>query len=309
MEPTVGGQSRTGVVVGIDGSQQSRTALTWAADWAAAQGLPLHVVTAQALTIQPNAVALRIRAELQARLVEETACIDVRHPQLPVSLHVMWTSPAAALVELGREAAAIVVGTRGLSGLPGLVLGSVSGGVAGQARCPVVVVPHRPASPADADPVVVGVDGSVQSRAAARFAAAEAARRGVRLIALAAWEPPMMLGVSVLEPGPEPAAMHAEHEELLREVLHEATAPHPGLDVESRVVPGGTVAALAEASRTACLVVVGSRGRGGFAGLVLGSVSRDLLHAARCPVAIVRAADGHRDGPRPEDSAATKQGA
>lgn len=295
MEPMVGGQSRTGVVVGIDGAAPSRPALTWAADWAAARGLPLHVLTAQSVSMSPTqatppgAGAQRLRSELQARLVAETAGIDAAYPHLLVTLDVVWASPSAALLHAGREAAAIVVGTRGLAALPGIVLGSVSAGVAGQADCPVVVVPREWPVPAADAPVVVGVDGSPESRHAVGFAADEAARRGVRLVALSAWEPPIRFGVAVLEPIEEPLAVRDEQAAILDDAAAVATAAHPGLDVEAKVAPGSPSAVLARASATACLVVVGSRGRGGVAGLLLGSVSRDLLRAARGPVAVLRA--------------------
>ena len=188
----------------------------------------------------------------------------------------------------------VVVGSRGRGGSTGLVLGSTSTAVAMHASCPVVVV-HRGRDLDRGGPVVVGVDGSQLSEAAVAWAFDAAAQRGTGLTAVHAWLPPWGLADqwAVVGAG-EWEALARSAAATLSESLVGWSDEHPGVVVEERVVQAHPGTALADASRGAQLVVVGCRGRGGFAGLVLGSVSRAVLHHAGCPVAVVHP-DHHRE--------------
>lgn len=141
-------------------------------------------------------------------------------------------------------------------------------------------------------PVLLGVDGSPAGADAVDFAFAEAALRGAGLLALHAWTPwhtpvPPPQDPAVPYAG-EPGELARTEERLVAEAIAGRRETHPGVEVRTKAVRGGTRETLIEASRTAQLLVVGARGRSGFAGLVLGSVSQALLHHAHCPVAVVR---------------------
>ncbi|MFD0887059.1 universal stress protein, partial [Streptosporangium algeriense] len=177
----------------------------------------------------------------------------------------------------------------GLGGFTGLLLGSVSLSLAGHVAAPVVVVRgedhkgHR-----EQGEVVVGFDGSPESEAALEYAFGEAARRGVGLRALHAWQLPVMAVGSVAYT-PLIEDISGTEERLATEILAPWRERRPEVEVEQTVLFEHPVFALGEASKTAGLVVVGSRGLGGFGSAVLGSVSHGVLHHAGCPVAVVRA--------------------
>jgi nucleotide-binding universal stress UspA family protein len=185
-----------------------------------------------------------------------------------------------------RHAALLVLGDRGTGGFHGMIAGSVAVRAATHAVCPVVVVRghQRPDGP-----VVVGVDGSGNSSAALEFAADEADRRGTDLVALHAWTGGDSTELNAELPmtyefwaGPD------EEERVLAESLAGIAEQHPGLSIQGMVRRGSARRLLQELSRSAQLVVVGDRGHGGFAGLLLGSVSQHLVYHAACPTAVVR---------------------
>ncbi|HEX7745209.1 MAG TPA: universal stress protein, partial [Micromonosporaceae bacterium] len=187
-------------------------------------------------------------------------------PDIPITGEVLDGTPAAVLLRESRTAALIVVGHRGLRALSGLLVGSVAVQVSAQARCPVLVTLGD--RPRETGAVVVGVAGTARSDPAVGFAFAEAALRGAELVALHA-------GNRL------PAAPVATWRERF-----------PQVAVTPRLAPGRPAPALIDESARAQLVVTGSVGRGGFTGLVRGSVSHAVLRDSRCPLAIVR-----RDGP------------
>ena len=186
-------------------------------------------------------------------------------------------SAAYVLCERSKTADMVVVGSRGHSELPGLLLGSVSWQVAGHASGRVVVVrgEWRPANQPPG-PVVVGADGSPAAQAAIAFAFEEAALRDVPLVAVCALtDAPGRLGEG-----------HQLEEDFEHLVACEAKE-HPDVMVVRRVLAGTPRAALLAASADAQMLVVGSRGRGGLEGMCLGSVAQAVLHHAPCPVGVV----------------------
>jgi nucleotide-binding universal stress UspA family protein len=284
------------VVVGVDGSQESTAALGWAADEAARRGCGLHVVyaflwplTGMYLGPSPEgppegglANSAKTLLGDSARQARET------HPELDVTTELVVAAPAPVLVERSRTAALVVVGCRGLGAFAGRLLGSVSAQVAEHAHCPVVVVRGREA--ADRQQVVVGSDGSACARAAVGFAFEEASLRQWGLLVVHAWAPPAVPGGRADRPRPgDVEAIETAGARLLAETLAEWEDKYPDVQVQRRVLQTNPAKALVAESATAGLVVVGSRGRGGFAGLLLGSTSRVVLHHASCPVAVVHA--------------------
>lgn len=166
--------------------------------------------------------------------------------------------------------------------------GSVSAHVATHAPCPVVVVPPR-WEPGSATGVVVGVDGSSVSTAAIDFAFEQAEARNTALTAVLAWHDPVRTG-----PGDQLPLVYdldvleQESAAVLAEAVAGHTAKYPDVDVKQELVRGHADDILIDAGRSAELLVVGSRGRNAFQGLLLGSTSRSLVHYAPCPVAVVR---------------------
>ena len=205
------------------------------------------------------------------------------------------------LVELSHEVAVAVVGTRGRGGFADRVLGTVSSALPAHAYCPTVVVPLRGAPrPApelveDSLPpiapvhrIVVGVDGSPQAEIALRAAIVEAKAWGAELIAVTGV--PLGQGAGMLSW--LPAAIDREQvladvTEGLNVVIDRALVDHPGFSVRRHVLDGSGAELLTEFSTATDLIIVGSRGRGGFAGLLLGSTSQAVLHHASCPVMVV----------------------
>jgi nucleotide-binding universal stress UspA family protein len=210
-------------------------------------------------------------------------------PQLAVTGEVIDGSPVEVLLEESSRAALLVVATRGMGPYGGLVIGSTGTALAGQASCPLVVVPDRPAREHPGGPVVVGVDGSPPSQAALGFAFEAAALRQVPLRAVHTWRATLR-GLS------EPAALRAredraeevEHRMVLSEALAGGRAAYPDVPVIDEAVQDHPVRALLGASGSASLLVIGARGAGGFPGLPLGSVAQGVLHQAGCPVCVVR---------------------
>jgi nucleotide-binding universal stress UspA family protein len=161
--------------------------------------------------------------------------------------------------------------------------------VAAHAHCPVVVVPALPALRTQSGHVIVGVDGSEVSTDAVGYAFAEASQRRADLTLLHAWDMSMVQDPTPLNAVPEDfKAFEDGRVALAAEAAVGWAEKYPGVAVRTQVVRGRPDEALIDASSRAALVVVGSRGRGGFRELLLGSVSRGVLHGAHGPVAVVR---------------------
>ncbi|MEU0571649.1 universal stress protein [Nonomuraea sp. NPDC005983] len=271
------------VVVGVDGSRSAGSALAWAADDAARRKLPLRIVHVRepwrAEHPLTAASPQTTRTEQWTHLLQEAA--DQARSQvlgLDVSTALVTGAVVERLVSESETADTVVLGSRGRGGFTGLVLGSVGLGLAGRAHCPVVYV-RRPAG--EGGEIVVGYDGSADSESALEYAMAQASARGARAR--------VVHGRQLAPLATEPASAGAIPVGDFRQLLVAWREKYPDVEVTESVVRGHPVPVLVEASLTAELVVVGSRGVGGFASAVLGSVSHGVLHRARCPVAVVRA--------------------
>ncbi|MFC4537112.1 universal stress protein [Sphaerisporangium dianthi] len=265
------------IVVGVDGSPAGLEAARWAALEAALRGSEVrvtHAMPAWACEADggPYAEVARWMREGADTIMGE-ALEQVRQaaPGVGVSTARLPGDPRAGLIAAARDAELLVVGNHGLGGFRGLLLGSVALGVAGRAPCPVAVVR---AVPEGALPqIVAGVDGAGADAETLRFAFFEAGLRHAELVVVRA------MGTA---PG------QAEREGPAAGPRRWPESP-PEVKVSELVLPGHPVDVLLQASARAELLVVGSRGRGGFAGLVLGSVTHALLHHARCPVLVLPA--------------------
>jgi len=282
------------VIVGVDGSESALRAVRWSAAEAARRRVPLRIVTAFGWT-QDHAVGQLglgsshrdiMLGESRRHLAEAAAVAERAVDGLAVEQQLVIGFPIPVLTAEARRAQLVVIGDRGLGGVTGLLLGSVATALAAHADSPVVVVRGEDGDPDPAAPIAVGVDGSPVSEAALAFAYEAAAARGVPLIAVHTWRD------AVVNPTVAPLldweAIEAAEGQVLAERLAGWSEKHPDVPVQRMVPRDRPAHALVELSRRAQLVVVGSRGRGGIAGLLLGSVSHALLHRAHCPVAVVR---------------------
>jgi nucleotide-binding universal stress UspA family protein len=281
-----------GIVVAVDGSPASNAAAFWAAREAVTRSIPLTVVHAVATPTAtwppvpyPDSLSVRLEDEGKKAIMHAMKIAEEAMPadrKVGIGRELVYSSPALALIKMSDEAEMIVVGTSGRGLLARGVLGSVSSTVVRHARCPVAVIRDEEL-PDPQDPVLVGIDGSPVSELATAIAFDEASRRGVGLIALYAWSDVMAseleLDWVVIEP---------EAQRSLAERLAGWQERYPEVTVRRLVVCDRPAKQLVEKSESAQLVVVGSHGRGGLTGMLLGSVSNAVLHSARVPVIVAR---------------------
>ena len=288
--------NRHGIVVGIDGSPPSNAAVCWAARDAAMRRVPLTVahMVSEIAPIYPGiglSAGVTVWQEEQGRQVLEQAVKLAEEAigadrEIEIKSELRCAPPIPTLIEMSQEAEMLVVGSNGRGALGRFLLGSVSSSLARSAHCPVAVIrdedplmPH----PAQA-PVLVGIDGSPASELAVAIAFDEASRRGVELTALHAWS-----DVDVFElPGIDWSAVKSEAERSLAEQLAGWQERYPDVTVHRLLVADRPARQLIEKSESAQLVVVGSHGRGGLSGALLGSVSNAIVHSVRMPVIVAR---------------------
>jgi nucleotide-binding universal stress UspA family protein len=285
------------IVVGVDTSDDAAAALAWAATEARHRGATLvavHAYWVPLAYVHDDAAVASIDPELREQ-AERTleGVLEASGPLLTGLRVVRRLHPRVAAQALIDEAAAadlLVVGRRGAGGFKGLLLGSTAEHCARQAQGPVVVV-QAPLEETHGR-VVVGVDGSTVSERALAWAVARAEARGATLEVVSVYETYDARGpyggefMRIASPAAE-QRFRQRAEQCVTDALAAVELP-PGLDVEVEVTEGHPVEVLLGRARQADLVVTGSRGLGGITGLLLGSVSRQLLHHAECPVAVVR---------------------
>ena len=281
-----------GVVVGVDGSGDSNVAVRWAAREAAMRKAHLSLVHAIEMpNLLWNAAELRELYETDARGILEDAATDVTGltkdvAPREVTSHMYFSRPAQTLIDMSKDADLVVAGARGLGAVGRLLLGSVSTALVHHAHCPVTVIPQDASShtrPPEA-PVLLGTDGSAASELATDIAFHEASMRGADLVVLHAASDTDM---SQLRNTKYSAGL-ADIGDTLSEKLASYRKRYPGVHVQQVVMDDRPTTHLLNLSDTAQLVVVGSHGRGGFAGMVLGSVSSAVAHASRAPVIVAR---------------------
>lgn len=284
------GRIRNGpVVVGYNGRSHAREALAWAAEEANRRKVPLVVMNAanypgMALgpglgLLDPSPRGLEVDEEVTAAGVAEAQALQ---PRLHVSGVTLASAPVETLIEAGASAGLLVVGSRGFGRALATLLGSVAFSVAAHARCPVVVVKSGGrVRPAGVTPeVVVGVDGSPGADRALRFAADHAAATSSGLLIVTA------TGEQAPAKGGSDRRLAAARK-IAEEGRETICRTHPQLNVVTVVEGGPAERVLVRASAAARLVVVGTRGRGAFRGMLLGSVSQAVIDGARCPVAVI----------------------
>ncbi|WP_328701492.1 universal stress protein [Amycolatopsis pittospori] len=272
------------VVAGVDGSESATEAVRWAAGEAVRRETSLRLVHAYSSTGDdyPNLevtaaevrAALRETAMKRLRLAKPAAWAVA--PSLEIETEVREGDPRPVLIDESKHALVLAVGSRGLNGVGRLVLGSSALAMAVHGRCPLVVVRGARSR---SGPVLVGVDSWSASASAVRFAFEEAARLRTSVTVLRTWSD-LNLADSV-------TVQDAERQALETKVATVADW-FPDVPFDCLVVRGRPAKVLKEYGERAGLIVVGTRGRNGFTGLLFGSVSQNLTGHAPCPVAVVR---------------------
>jgi nucleotide-binding universal stress UspA family protein len=278
------------IIVGYDRSLDAQAAAAWALDEAARTGALVEFFyayewpawmpatsTLPAPSVWPDGETDRA---IRGALNEAVTAAKLTHPAVRTDISIVNNSAALTLIDRSAEASMIVLGSRGHSAVTGL-LGSVSVAVSAHAHCPVVVVRGGAAATA---PVVVGVDDSAAVQSVLGFAVEQAAARGVPLRAIRGWAPVTGLWEEALV---ETRAVPPDQRRPFDELIARWQEKAPGVEISGEAVVEHPAAALALASTTAQLLVVGTRGRGPLRGMVLGSVSQHLLRHSACTVAVV----------------------
>ncbi|OBH48294.1 hypothetical protein A5687_01955 [Mycobacterium mantenii] len=297
----MGQPRRRGIVVGVDGSAAALCAVRWAAHDAALRNMPLTVVHVVDASL-PEWFEVAALAGLE-RWQEQRACdfldsaVQVAQESagdcgpIQVDSKVFRSATVPTLVEMSRQAEMVVVGYRGYGGaLVRSFLGSVSSGLVYHAHCPVAVI--HDAKPLIGNvaraPVLLGIDGSSASETATAIAFDEASRRGVGLIALHAWTDLRISDFKEAFPNFDWDVGLSKEEATLGERLAGWQERYPEVGIHRRIEIGEPAHWLIEASAWTQLLVIGSHGRGGFAGMMLGSVGAAVVNRIKVPVIVAR---------------------
>lgn len=286
------------VVCGVDGSPEAFNALEWAAQEARTRRARLEIVCCYE---QPTYTGYETHGrnllEENARIILDDAVARVRNVGIEVTASLDSADPTAALLTRSKSVARIVIGARGGSGgFADRLLGSVASAVSARAFCSVVIVPSTPVeSVLPVKHMVCGFDGSEASHLAMRLAIREASRWGARLSCVSA----VNFSGNTWLPGTD------YHQEILddvraslRDAVAEAVVGYD-IDVRCHAIEGNAAALMTEFSTAVDLLVLGTRGRGGFAGLLLGSTSQSVIQHSACPTIVVpqRTRDNEDMGP------------
>lgn len=285
-----------GIVVGIDGSQHALDAVAWAATWASKRNSDLTIVLVQPDVIVPTRSwvfkAMRepdflghAADAFQKRLQEAADHARSVIPGIKVETLLIDGHPASELVKLSQHADLLVVGTHGAGGNL-LSLGGNADAVVTNSHCTTAVIPSD--TPHPEGPVVVGVDDEDRAEAMVQLAMEQAHIRKVGLVVVHAWYAPPAAFDAPIAPVLDEAELDSAGHQFISELVDRVSPQFPDVKVTSKVINAAPADALVRESESSGLVIVGSRGRGGFAGLLLGSTSRRVVRLTKCPALVIR---------------------
>lgn len=277
-------------IIGVDGSEQSRAALDWGLKRAAQTGAHVELLHVADDSFLSESVAFLSEAQKASEQMLEAE----REYALASGFagNVTGTAvvghPIVEVEEASKRADLVILGAHTGSRLAGSFFGTRAVKIAAVSHCPVAVIPFQ----VESDPkpgVVVGVDGSDAAKKGIAFAAEEASSRGVPLIAVYAWMPPLTPGLEYLWSEELVESQRSSAEEAIAIGTAGLAGRYPDLTIDRRIVQAPPVAALLQAAEEADTIVVGSRGRSSFSRLLLGSVSHGVLQALARPTIVTRA--------------------
>lgn len=280
------------IAVGLDAGAHTRQALDWAIEEAVRQGCGIRLIHRRSVPVEgPHIEPLMEVSDAMTRQLLKDAKdrIKVVSPAIEVTTATGIGIPARLLVDASAQARLVVVGARGRGSVSSAFLGSTSLDVAAHAHCPVVVVHEKPTGTGPSRGVVVGHDGSELSDTALGEAFRAADARDTTLTVVRTWTVAFAdTGMVMIDTDQLRSSLDEQQRTETEQAVSVWSAKFPRVEVRVHVLDSHPVAALVEHSRDAALVVVGSRGLGGFRGMWLGSVSQGVLHQAHCPVMVVR---------------------
>lgn len=284
------------VIAALDGSHRDPAVIDWAAAEARAISAPLHLVHAVDLGTPLSAYGeLLTSPDIVDKVEQESVRVvtaaqeraATANPDLAVTTALPTGAPAGALLNAADGARLLVVGSARKTRAERIVLGTTSISVVAHSPCPVILVPDDAETSGDGR-VVVGIDGSEHSRLAFQYALDAAALRGKTVTTVTSWNVEVENGVVVTEPGsPEWEAVDKRYRDMAERTIRADRDARPDIEVTVEVHHGRAADTLVEVAQDADLLLVGSRGRGGFRGMLLGSVSQRVLGRATCPVGIL----------------------
>jgi nucleotide-binding universal stress UspA family protein len=291
------------IVLGVDWSDEARKAAMWAAEEATRHNVGVRLVhalnmsglTSAGAFVPPADFFTTIESAGHDQLNRVRDEIHRTYPNLALEVDLQTGHPVYTLIEQSRHAGLLVVGGRKQTAVRSLLAGSTALGVAAHAHRPTAVIHGQPGRELPTSgPVVVGVDGSPASESAIAIAFEAASMRGVGLLAVHAWTEFVSDSEYLFARGffPDWRSIEAEQREMLAERLAGWQEKYPDVTVQRVVGPEKPAPYLLSHAADTQLLVVGSRGRGGFVGMLLGSVSQKLIHQAPCPLIIARPAAG-----------------
>lgn len=277
------------IIIGVDGSEQSRVALSWGLQRATERGASVELLHVADDSFLSESVAFLSEAQKASEEMLEAERTYARSLGFEGTIHgtAVVGHPIVEVEAASKRADLLVLGEHAGSKWAGSFFGTRAVKIAAVAHCPVAVIPLG-VTPEPGAGVVVGIDGSEAAQAAIEYAAAEAARRSVSLTAVYAWMPPLTPGLEYLWSEELVESQEAAAEEAISIGVSGLASKYPDLEVRKKIVQSAPVAALLQVAEEAELLVVGSRGRGAISRLLLGSVSHGVLQALPCPVIVTR---------------------
>jgi nucleotide-binding universal stress UspA family protein len=278
-------------IIGVDGSEQSRAALDWGLARAARSGAHVELLHVADDSFLSESVAFLSEAQKASEQMLAAECEYAKSTGFTgeVSGTAVVGHPIVEVEEASKRADLVILGAHSGSKLAGSFFGTRAVKIAAVSHCPVAVIPLHPSDTPKKPAVVVGIDGSEAAKQAIAFAAEEASLRGVPLIAVYAWMPPLTPGLEYLWSEDLVQSQRASAEEAIAIGTAGLASRYPDLEIDRRIVQAPPVTALLQAAEDADTIVVGSRGRGGLSRLLLGSVSHGVLQALTRATIVTRA--------------------
>ena len=275
------------MVVAWDGTEPARAALDWSLARTAGGELTLVRVLDRTVSSADYFTLDSTTTRAREVLNDDAERVSARYPALTVHSELLSGDPISELRALSAPDTLVVVGTHRRRGSTLRYEWSLGARLAGSANGPIAIIPEGDSKPHAG--IVVGVDGSAASNAAVDFAAAEAERSGEDLIAIHAWQEPLVWRDTTEPDARFLETLEASHRRILDESVHAVATRYPLVRTRPSLVRGPAQSVLLDAARGAALLVVGDHGFKGLSKLLLGSVSHSIVLNIQSPMVVIPA--------------------